>query len=78
MSLNSILQFLVPKDKKFFPLFHQHAQILVDMASTLHEAVNVKFKTAIKKLIISLLISSALYADLNILSVFEEVLIRIN
>lgn len=42
MSLNSILQFLVPKDKKFFPLFHQHAQILVDMASTLHEAVNVK------------------------------------
>lgn len=42
MSLNSILQFLVPKDKKFFPLFHQHAQILVDMAETLHEAVNVK------------------------------------
>lgn len=42
MSLNSILQFLVPKDKKFFPLFHQHAQILVDMATTLHEAVNVK------------------------------------
>jgi predicted phosphate transport protein (TIGR00153 family) len=42
MSLNSILQFLVPKDKKFFPLFHQHAQILVDMANTLHEAVNVK------------------------------------
>ncbi len=42
MSLNSILQFLVPKDKKFFPLFHQHAQILVDMATTLHEAVNVR------------------------------------
>lgn len=42
MSINSILQFLVPKDKKFFPLFHQHAQILVDMATTLHEAVNVK------------------------------------
>jgi len=42
MSLNSILQFLVPKDKKFFPLFHKHAQILVDMATTLHEAVNVK------------------------------------
>lgn len=42
MSLNSILQFLVPKDKKFFPLFHKHAQILVEMASTLHEAVNIK------------------------------------
>lgn len=42
MSLNKILQFLVPKDKKFFPLFHQMTQILVDMAQTLHEAVNVK------------------------------------
>lgn len=42
MSLNSFLQFLVPKDKKFFPLFHQHAQILVDMATALHDAVNVK------------------------------------
>lgn len=42
MSVNKFLQFLVPKDKKFFPLFHQHAQILVDMAETLHEAVNVK------------------------------------
>lgn len=42
MSLNKILQFLVPKDKKFFPLFHQMTKILVDMAQTLHEAVNVK------------------------------------
>lgn len=42
MSLNSFLQFLVPKDKKFFPLFHQHAKILVEMAETLHEAVNQK------------------------------------
>lgn len=42
MSLNNFLQFLVPKDKKFFPLFHQHAKILVDMAATLHEAVNDK------------------------------------
>lgn len=42
MSLNSILQFLVPKDTKFFPLFHAHAEILVKMAATLHEAVNVK------------------------------------
>ncbi len=42
MSVNKFLQFLVPKDKKFFPLFHKHAQILVEMASTLHEAVNMK------------------------------------
>ena len=42
MSVNKFLQFLVPKDKKFFPLFHKQAQILVDMASTLHEAVNIK------------------------------------
>lgn len=42
MSVNKFLQFLVPKDKKFFPLFHELAQILVDMATTLHEAVNVK------------------------------------
>lgn len=42
MSLNSILQFLVPKDKKFFPLFHKQANVLVEMASILHEAVNLK------------------------------------
>lgn len=42
MSVNKFLQFLVPKDRKFFPLFHEHAQILVNMAQTLHEAVNVK------------------------------------
>ncbi|MDD3458252.1 MAG: DUF47 family protein [Weeksellaceae bacterium] len=42
MSVNKFLQFLVPKDKKFFPLFHQMAKILVNMAQTLHEAVNVK------------------------------------
>lgn len=42
MSINKILQFLVPKDKKFFPLFHEYAEILVRMATTLHEAVNVK------------------------------------
>ncbi|MDX9705375.1 MAG: DUF47 family protein [Weeksellaceae bacterium] len=33
---------MVPNDKKFFPLFHQMAKILVNMAQTLHEAVNVK------------------------------------
>lgn len=42
MSVNKFLQFLVPKDTKFFPLFHNQAQVLVDMAATLHEAVNVK------------------------------------
>src|SRR5690625_7274489 len=41
-SINKILQFLVPKDRKFFPMIHQFAEILVEMASTLHEAVNVK------------------------------------
>ncbi|WP_116789098.1 DUF47 domain-containing protein [Flavobacterium psychrotrophum] len=40
MSINSIFQFLVPKDKKFFPLFEQAAQNLVFLAQTLHEAVN--------------------------------------
>lgn len=56
MSVNKFLQFLVPKDKKFFPLFHELAQVLVDMGVTLHEAVNVKaperevFFTKVKKL----------------------------
>lgn len=41
MTLNNIFQFLVPKDKKFFPLFEQAASNLVLLATTLHEAVNV-------------------------------------
>lgn len=40
MNLNNILQFLVPKDKKFFPLFEQASQNLTLLAETLHEAVN--------------------------------------
>ncbi len=40
MSLNSIFQFLVPKDKKFFPLFEQASFNLTLLAETLHEAVN--------------------------------------
>ncbi len=40
MSLNSIFQFLVPKDKKFFPLFEQASANLITLAETLHEAVN--------------------------------------
>ncbi len=41
MTLNSIFQFLVPKDKKFFPLFEQASANLILLAETLHEAVNV-------------------------------------
>ncbi len=41
MSLNSIFQYFVPKDKKFFPLFEQASLNLILMAETLHEAVNV-------------------------------------
>ena len=40
MSINNIFQFLVPKDKKFFPLFEQATSKLVLLAETLHEAVN--------------------------------------
>ncbi len=40
MSLNSVFQFLVPKDKKFFPLFEQASSNLILLAETLHEAVN--------------------------------------
>lgn len=41
MNLNSIFQFLVPKDKKFFPLFEQASENLILLAETLHEAINV-------------------------------------
>ena len=40
MNLNSIFQFLVPKDKKFFPLFEQASSNLILLAETLHDAVN--------------------------------------
>lgn len=40
MSLNSIFQFFVPKDKNFFPLFEQASTNLTLLAATLHEAVN--------------------------------------
>jgi predicted phosphate transport protein (TIGR00153 family) len=43
MSLNSIFQYFVPKDKKvFFPLFEQAASNVVAMATVLVEAVNSK------------------------------------
>jgi predicted phosphate transport protein (TIGR00153 family) len=44
MSLNSIFQFLVPKDTKFFPLFEEASSNLVQLASHLHEAVNLPLK----------------------------------
>ncbi|HQE35349.1 MAG TPA: DUF47 family protein [Flavobacterium alvei] len=44
MSINSIFQFLVPKDKKFFPLFEESSSNLVQLASILHEAVNLPLK----------------------------------
>ena len=40
MNLNSIFQYLVPKDKKFFPLFEQASFNLILLAETLHEAIN--------------------------------------
>ena len=41
MSLNSIFQYFVPKDKKiFFPLFEQAASNVVTMGTVLVEAVN--------------------------------------
>ncbi|TDO72721.1 hypothetical protein EV143_10725 [Flavobacterium chryseum] len=44
MSINSIFQFLVPKDKKFFPLFEEASTNLIELASNLHEAVNLPLK----------------------------------
>lgn len=40
MQLNSIFQFFVPKDKKFFPLFEQASGNLVSMATLLVKYVN--------------------------------------
>lgn len=40
MTLNSFFQFLVPKDKKFFPLFKDAAANLIVLAETLNDAVN--------------------------------------
>ena len=39
MSTNSILQYFIPKDRKFFPLFEQAAANLVVIAKTLQEAL---------------------------------------
>ncbi|SFT01177.1 DUF47 domain-containing protein [Sphingobacterium wenxiniae] len=39
MGLNSIFQYFVPKDKKFFPLFEQAGANLIEMAKLLQETV---------------------------------------
>jgi hypothetical protein len=39
MSLNSIFQYFVPKDKKFFPLFEQSSANLIEMALVLQQIV---------------------------------------
>ena len=44
MNVNSIFQFLMPKDKKFFPLFEEASSNLILIASHLHEAVNLPIK----------------------------------
>ncbi len=43
MNLNSVFQFLVPKDKIFFPLFEKASTNLIQLAVCLHEFVNVPF-----------------------------------
>lgn len=39
-SINDIFQFLTPKDKKFFPLFEQATEALVELAESLNELAN--------------------------------------
>ncbi|PPL01895.1 DUF47 domain-containing protein [Parapedobacter indicus] len=50
MSLNSIFQYFVPKDKKFFPLFEQASSNLIDMAKLLKELVNLSDSVKRKEL----------------------------
>jgi predicted phosphate transport protein (TIGR00153 family) len=40
MSLNTIFQYFIPKDKKFFPLFEQDSSNLIKLGEKLVEAVN--------------------------------------
>lgn len=42
MSLNTIFQYFIPKDKNFFPLFEQSSTNLIKMAELLNKAVNTK------------------------------------
>jgi uncharacterized protein len=54
MKIDNFLQFLVPKDKKFFPLFEQAAENAVEVSKVLVEAVTTssleKRKELIKKI----------------------------
>src|SRR5690606_42099996 len=45
MSLNSIFQYFVPKDKKFFPLFEQGGANRIEMAKALQESVYITDQT---------------------------------
>jgi predicted phosphate transport protein (TIGR00153 family) len=40
MSLNNIFQYFIPKDKKFFPLFEEAANNLIELGNSLKEVVN--------------------------------------
>jgi predicted phosphate transport protein (TIGR00153 family) len=42
MSLNTIFQYFIPKDKNFFPLFEKASNNLIIMAELLNKAVNTK------------------------------------
>ncbi|RDI57395.1 DUF47 domain-containing protein [Flavobacterium glaciei] len=44
MNINNFFQFLVPKDKKFFPLFEEASSNLIEIATNLHEAVNLPLR----------------------------------
>ena len=53
MGINTILQALIPKDKKFFPLFEQASANLLSIATVLYEMLNAdgdKRKTLIKEI----------------------------
>lgn len=50
MSLNSIFQYFIPKDKKFFPLFEKDSANLIALAEKLVEAVNTEDLTRRREL----------------------------
>ncbi|HEY1008553.1 MAG: DUF47 domain-containing protein [Daejeonella sp.] len=50
MSLNSIFQYFIPKDKKFFPLFQKDSENLIKLGEKLVEAVNTEDLTRRKEL----------------------------
>ena len=50
MSLNSIFQYFIPKDKKFFPLFQKDSENLIVLGEKLVEALNTEDLTRRKEL----------------------------